>query len=634
MSESIEQTQKLLASAKAATEQARLDLADTERRLADIEGIHIEVETPFVKTKEILEKIGANASKIDEQKEKMGELVKKVALVKQGIEDIASLENELEQYLAEIYRLDQKGNFAAALAKNDEMLALSNSYDFGEPLGIQRIIFEAAPWTKVGILTHQAETNVANGLRPFEEGKFQEYLDLISALPLGIHQQEHIDGYHDVVTGFRVMDRVVDQKEKGHSLENLSLSLDLLQELKEKEEGLSPKTLGRIRHLYLLTLDQYNYLAVDAFDARRDYEGAKALFALRENFLNEELIHRDFKEAVDEHDFHLRFLRAEALRSEDEEFGKMSDALVASIGSSEGLEEETLALFLALPGLGETKGAILLDAVSRLGFEPTIQLLSDALSLGMEVGMQEKVLSLVLSKKEKDIHLEEFANSLLNCRDLLDESLKNRFIPLLNDLLRSPRAHKICVKSASKALHALYGEDDESFRAPRGKPFQAKPVRPWDVVAKGLYFGLGICLPIALLALSLPVLYFLLKEQPLCPYFLLGPLFVMLLIGHFAIVARHGRDERGSAVYRRILTIDALWKAGLSLAYFALPQTLPFIQPFGYTLIIFGAVEGLWALFFYKDKKKGISIPTFVLLLLCEGASLAFLILGLMNGTL
>ena len=58
------------------------------------------------------------------------------------------------------------------------------------------------------------------------------------------------------------------------------------------------------------------------------------------------------------------------------------------------------------------------------------------------------------------------------------------------------------------------------------------------------------------------------------------------------------------------------------------------MAPVGIGLFIASAIEGLWGFFLYKDKKKAISVPIYVVLLLVELASLVFLILGLMNGTL
>lgn len=634
MPESIEQTQELLLEAKRKTAEARKELEAVEAQVQEIDSIHLNVDVDFPKTSETLAQIEGNVSRIAEFKEAVAKILPSIDGVKKGIEEINLLERKFEAYLKEIFFLDGHKRYEDGLVRVDELEELAKSVDFGDQLNVQKTVLELSAWERCCLYAHLGEHNVRQGERPMSDEQLDLFAAKVEELPIGIHKAEQIDIFRDKILGFRCVIRAKDSLANGRSFDSLNASIALIQDALKHRDNLSQFTAERLNYLVSVTIDEYNYLCVDAFDVRRVYEDAEALFNLRGYFELEKIVHVDYREATDSHDFKLRFLKAEALRMDDEAFSIAVYAYADSIRSQDEFEFEVLTQYLALPGLTTEKVGYLIAAINRMSFELMVLLLGAALSLGIEPERQKAVLDNIYAKKEKRLNLDNSAKALQNCVNLLDPELRNGFISLEKSLLRSPRAHKICVKSANPDIHVLYGEDKENFRRPLGKAFGKNEVKPWDYTLKALYFGFALVLPLILCGALFGFFMAMFSNTKYGPYLMAVPFVLALLDLHFFICVRFGRDERGSAIYRRMLGLDALIKAVLCLLYFILPSTFAFLAPVGIGLFIASAIEGLWGFFLYKDKKKAVCVPIYVVLLLVELAGLVFLILGLMNGTL
>lgn len=456
----------------------------------------------------------------------------------------------------------------------------------------------------------------------------------VEELPLEIHPEDQKKRYLERIHSYRLICKAKWAVASGNSYEVLTSCLDLVKETKEKERGLSDLTKNRLAYLLGVCCDIFNYLSTDAFDVRRNYPDAERLFLLRDAFEPSTIVHSAYRESEDVKEFHIRFLLAEARLMDDEAFSIAACAYADSVRKHDEFEMDLLLAMLTMDGLTDSKKDALIAALNRLSFELEIYVLGTALQKGIDVGTQDKILHGILRHKKRELHLEFSAKPLLNCKKLLDESLQKIFGELLSDILRSPRAHKVCVKSNSVELHALYGETEETMRRPWGKPMESDLVKAWSASTKFCYIFFGLIFTLGIMATAFSVLLGMFTYNPILSYLVLAPMMVSLVILHFAICHRFGRDERGSAVFRRVLAIDALLKSVASVLYFAMPQMFAVLAPVRYTLIIFAAIEGLWALFIYKDKKRAPAIIAFVPLLLCEVASLVLLILALMNGTI
>ncbi len=632
MPDSVERTNELLLQAKKNTEEARTALAETERQYEQIDDIHLNTDVSLQKTHAVLDTINANVQRMAEQRQAMSRLIESIKNIQEGVRSIYNLEHRFEAFLKHISLLDETGNYDEALAKVDELEALSTANDFGEQLALQRVLSEITPWTRVSLIVHKGEAFIDANEAPMSNEELEAFANSVEELPIGIHPELAQEEMRDRIRGWRCVIRAKEEAASEPSLESLKTTLALLEAVRADEKSFSELTKARVTYLYNIAIDEYNILSAKAFDEGNDYEVVLEYFNLRGYFLASRVKHDAYRESEDEADFKLRFHKAMLLRLSPEEFDAACKGYAANISDEESFEFILLAELLVMADLPEEKLNLLYQIYHELPFQTAILLTAGALQRGCPEERKAHLVEDLLARKHKELDLEKCAKALLVCKENFTDSLQKRFEILLKDLLRSPHAHKVCVKSPLPEVHALYGETPETMRAPIGKPLGKPLIKAWDFLLKGLYQWMGIIVPLILCAAAGVAIFFIVPGEDLRQYILTAPLVVGLVIAHFAICARFGRDERGSAVYRRCLGITALIFAAASLVYFALPTFVPFLQPYAYALILYGAVLGFWGLFFYKDKVKKVSIPIYVAWYLCEVASLVFLILMLMKG--
>ncbi len=634
MAESIDKNQELLLQAKKETAQAAKELDEVLAAKRRVDEIALETEVAFPKTDVVLDEIKGNLQKMDEKRKELSRLIDDAKTVRETSARIDILGKRLERIVKNIFLLDSQRRYDEALKWCDALETVAKDDDFGNQLAVQRNALEIAAWNRACIYVHLAEDNIRDGQAPMSEERLDAFEASVNELPTNIHPEEQKRRYLDRVIGYRLVNKARWALQEGNSYEVLSACLDYAKEVRESDRSHSELTRSRLAYLMGVCCDIFNYLSVDAFDSRRNYPDAERLFFLRDNFEPVSIVHDAYRESVDVKEFHIRFLDSEALLMDDEAFAIASAAYADSVRDPDEFELEVLMSFLTLNFLSDSKKEALVRAFNRLSFELEIYALGMTLPKGVEVELQDKILNGICGHKKRVLHLELCAKPLLNCKRELDESLQNRFESLLKDILRSPRAHKVCNKSSNPDVHALYGEEGEDLRRPWGKPMASDEVKAWGSGAKACYVIFGLILTNALSAAAFGVIFALMGSDRLAPWILIAPFVVCILIFHLAVCARFGRDERGSAMFRRMLALDGLIKSAISVVYFAIPETLSMFSPVGYTMIVVAGLEGLWAFFLYKDRNRVAAVLTLVPLLLCEIASLVFLILALMNGKL
>ena len=635
MADSVQRINELLEQAKKDREAAAKELAETQAKIDLIDSIKIEPDFSLSKTTSKLELAKENYAKMKEFKAKAQALAGAPDILIQAIGDI----NELRKYSIEALRLiadlDKKQKFVEALAKNDELeqkaLACHDEVD----LIIRKHVIEITAWTRCALLNHWADCNIAEGKYSLTPENYEKYANAIENLPLGFHTQESLDAHKDKLLGFRCHDRGLTTLNSPRSLEDLKALLALLDEANQTEKHL-PATTVRIAYLHGVACEEFNRLADQFFDLDRDYDKALELFQLRGYFEAEEIVHDDYRLAKDETDFRLRFLDKEALRMSDAEFSVAVYAYADSIQKEDELEFSILCRYALLNGISDDKVAFLIAAINRLSFQLGVIFLGTTLECGLVPERQKAILAnLVAHKnKEKVLDLEKSAKALLNCKTMLDEPLQGDFAKLLEDLLRSPHARKVVTKSARPEVHALIGEDLENFNRPWGRPIKDPGIRAWDYFDKAMFVLFAAVLPALLIAGAFAALYLLLQTNEYVGYFLLGPLVLELVHIHLLVVGRFGVDERGSAIYRRILGLVALGCAAFALVFFITPQSLMALKPFAFMTMVFAGVAGLWGIFAYKDKKKKATAFIYVPLMLCTIAAVIMMIVDMINGAL
>ncbi len=379
----------------------------------------------------------------------------------------------------------------------------------------------------------------------------------------------------------------------------------------------------------------YNTQVEKAFSLEQDYERALELFRFRSLFKKEELSLAPYRYAYDENEFRLYFTESEALGKDNNGFPPFIAELISKVKAPDVFEFQVLSHLLALPGITKDRFEIMLSAIKPLSFELKIQLLSSSLSLGLAPLRAQGLLRSIERTHPKTLDLEALAKPLLFIKEHLNDALLARFLPLLDDILRSPKAHKVIVKSNSLALHALAGESQEIPRLAIGKAMKNSRVRAWGNGKYLCYLIFGICLPILLFALASVFIYLFpdISANSASLYGLI-PLFAIYVWVLSILYNWIGFDERGSAVMRKALLGDALWKAVLALLYFVSPSLYPALDRVRYTLLGFALIESFLTFFLLKAKTKK-ALGDYLLFganFVISVTALIYMILDMMNG--
>ena len=631
MPDSIEQITELLLEAKKNRAAAEEELAQTEAKYGEINAIQLSAEDALAKTSESLNKTKENLEAMREYRQKAEKLSAATNVLVEGMTSLDQFRQMTVLSLRKINALVELKEYDEAFKTNDELEAKAIEFEKDIDLVVRGHVLEITAWNRCGLYNHIAEVNVANGVHALSAEDLEKYTAAVEALPLGFHTEEAKKAQQDKLFGFRCYDRGLTALESPRTLEDLKALLALLDEAAQTEEHLLP-TRERIAYLHGVACEEYNTLAGQFFDIDRNYEKSLELFQVRGYFEAEEITHDDFRLATDETDFRLRFLDKEALKMDESEFSVAVYAYADSIQKDDELEFEILRRYALLNGLSDEKLSFLVAAVNRLNFEGQILFLGSVLERGLIKERHAAFFHNIEKVKKKNLDLEKCAKALFNCKTLLEESLRKPFEYLLDDLLRSPHARKVVTKSARPEMHALRGEDPNAFKRPLGKIIKKTGVNSWDFFAKMVYVTFALVLPAAILVSATIIMCTAMRGEPFITYYLLAPLGLGLVLGHIHIVLRFGVDERGSAIYRRILGLLCLASAIFALCFYSMPQYMGAVKPFALTALIFGGVGGLWGFFAYKDKKKLLTGLIYVPLMLCVIAAIIMMVVAMING--
>lgn len=603
-------------------------VSEADELRMEVASIRLDVTPSLPLTEVSLQSARDNIDVMREAKKQMQAVSPDIEPTITLLGEAKDLELKMEFCLEAIHRYDASGRYAMALAQCDYLEALACTLLSEEPLHFQKMALEIAAWTRCSLFVHKGEANIRNGAPALTEEEFETLARMVEELPLGLHGEHQKKIMLDRVYGFRLYAKARRHVNEEDSFEAVHSSFELIRDYKQRDEEPSTLTKRRARYLYILALNEYNRLCINTFDVAREYKDAVALFRLRDNVLLNEVEHPVYHDSKDEEDFHIRFLIREGTLMEDDAFAMTADAYAHTENAD--IETKVLARLHALPDLSETKSEALRAAIAKLPFERLITVLSIGLDHAMNLERQQFVWNLIDGCNHREIDLCKYGEILLNCKQKIDKTLQKPFQLLLNDLMRSPRARKIRTKSELPCLYALTG-DAEDYKEPLGKPMPRTVARPWDFALKGMYVALAIIFPIVLLAVAEVSIYLGLIDSILVQYYLLAAPILALFFIMCAIIARFGRDERGSAVARRLILLVCIVAAGVSALFWALAPNsfatrlcLPFAG--------FALAGGLMDILVFKDRSKGFSIALLILWLLGIGASIAMSILAMYQG--
>lgn len=381
--------------------------------------------------------------------------------------------------------------------------------------------------------------------------------------------------------------------------------------------------------------EYYNQMGVASFKKSGNLNEALTLFNLRDLFPKDQITFVPFRYAYDEKELKLYYYESEALESNPEQFRGAIFKFVSETQSPDDFYFLVLAHLLALPGLGKERFETIIEEMKLMKFEMKIELLAASMGLGMPPARVRDMLKDLERTHPKKGNLEAMAKSLLFIKKHLNEALLLRFDPMLENLLRSPHAHKVAVKSADPSLRALFGETAQGIRLPLGAKMKNTSVSSWGKTRWLCYLIFGVSLPVVLCLFSGVFIYLYSGfDANQASFWLLLP-FSGLLIFYFSTVsAWMGRDERGGTLSRSILLGDSLWKSALASLYFILPSYFGALDRVRYALVIGALGEALLSFFYFKHSKKSALLDyilfglSFCLLILAT----VFMVLDMMRG--
>ncbi len=633
--DSLLKAQRLLDEAKEETSRREKILSDTKVRLAKLEDVHIAPNLEFEKTHKTLERIGSNLEKMIDKKKEVIELTRKAKVVQKGIEDIFLFTKRIEELLKQIKALDEEGRYEEAFALTEQLNDPVASYDYGTPLLVQEEVAQILPWTRARLTWHQGEARAEEGLSPLSVEEARAYMEDAANLPIGVEDFSAKERVLDEARGFLFLALANQEEQIEHTRETFFAALEHDHFARECAAYSSDRTNRRAEIFKAILTDEYNELALRFFDEERDYDKALELFHVRGYFAPASLTFPPYRFSYDDEEFRICFLESEALKITPAEFEQAAKQTASEIKSTNDFSFRLLSHYLALQGIDEYKSKAVMDATMGLSYQWKITLLSKAMQLSMPEDRVSRYLELLANSKERYGVLDEMSDDLLYLREHIKGYDVPVFSGLLKELIRSPKAHRIAIKSRVGATHALFGEDRENFPPAQGALVKDGTVKAWSLLRRAIFYVLGMIFPLAVVIFSISVLFSAsLVPNDICALTITAPLLFFAVWWWNLIRMYYGRDEKGSALNRRIMFGSALLKGGIALFFFIAPTLVPQLGRLGYGFLIAGIAQGAFAFFALKPLKgkRVFDNLLFLALLIVEGVGLAFVILDMMNG--
>lgn len=627
----------LLKEAKEESAKREKILASTNAKLDKLDEVSISPDLSFPKTREVLSLIGEELTLMKDKANEAKELTRKAKVVRKGLEDLRSYGKRCEKTIEEIYSLDQEGQFDLALEKCDSLLEPVIDYDYGMPLSLQEGAKGIHAWLKARLIWHKGESKIEEGLPPMELEEAIAYKKSIENLPIGVEDYQEKERAIDQANGFLFLSLAAREENIEHDRETFLSAMEYESFARECSPNSSDRTRRRAQIFKAILTDEYNELSYSFFNDERDYQKSLELFRLRGYFDPNTLTFAPYRFAYDEEEFRIYFLESEALKITPAEFEETFRLTSLEAKEPGDFCYRLLSHYLALQGLDDWKVGAMRDQLKTLPFQWQIGLFSKAMQLSMPRERNLMCLDCISQCEDKKGKLDEMSVDLLYLREHLDGEDGVYFSSILSEILRSPHAHKIAVKSRIGATHALFGEDRENFPASIGAPTKNPYVKSWSILRFALFVVLGTILPLSLCAFAIGLLY---SASPisndLSAFLCLIPLAGAAFVWWNLVRMHFGLDERASALNRRLMIAAAITQGLLAMLYFLFPSPFYPLARLGYGLLIIGIIEGLFAYFSLKPikGKKAVDNLLLLALLAIEGVGLAYMILDMMNGAI
>ena len=607
------------------------DLAELDSAIAQVSAIKSVVSIQLEKTEQRLLAIHENLNVLDAQKRKMLSFVQPLKNIAKGKEDIAYYAAFLQEVLIYVEGLDRQKKYQDALIALDALNSKFLPLDYGIALKSQKLIREILEHEKACIYSHMGESNIRNEFPPLSDEEMDAYRQIAQNLGTQIDGEAGRYYHMDKLVGFGYANASCRFRGNIRGKDDFLAALAVDGDLSKPGLELSDITQVRRNEFLVILYGAYNDLAKMAFEGD-DYEEALFYFEHRD-YIPEDCIAMDAFKLPNETEFHYAYGIDKAEKKSIDEFYDYAKAQDDALFLHDEYVVGLVARLLADENLPESYFELLAAELKKTDFETMVIVFGEAIKHNLPEERQFSLVNLLVHTKKKRGDFEKMGEALYTLSQELAPSQQKAFKGLKKDLLRSPHAHRVALKSGEEELHYLYGETPETIRLPLGKREKKPLIKSWDFMVMALYIGLAIILPLAVGGAA-PFLIQLANISPMVNRlsWIAMPV-VCIFVALLAIHRRFGFDERGSDVWGKVFGITGILVAGLSFAFFFMPKQLTFVAPYCYGVLGLGAMC-LLATLLLKQKKNVyrtlMTIPTVLLLI----ASIVFLVIDLMNGIL
>ena len=606
-------------------------LVASEKESLVLDSINAKVEPSLPKSEQALSLCSSIYSSLIENKV---ELAKLKEIIKTNEDHFILLDDfiaELPSSLNEIYFFAKNNNYLKAYAKLDSIKEKFAKLDYFSSYAFFDYVLESLDYVDIFLTQSKLKNFIDIGEEVSLEDASNYHL-LASMLKTKFHSLELKNEYLDESLIYLVKNKVSEENNSIHSSSTLIAFVSFLDNV-DKELPLCSTDLAKEKEIgRKVALNEYNELSKLYFDDEPNLECSLILFSLRGRFSKDEISSAHFLENKNEEEFKMDFISSTALRKDASSYN--DQVLVLSKKAMDGDDESfnLLARFLCMRLIDSTKFDITLKAIKDFNFKMLLLFFSKCVELGLDEEKQVLLFNVLDKTKQnkRKGNLEEMAIPLYYLSFHIAPSLKNRFICLKKDLLRSPKAHKIKNKTHVNELRYLY-EEDPNLNKAIGKKAKDLNIKSWDCFNIVTYYFLMAFIPAILSAVSLLLFYFFEIEKAGTSFIYAIPLSFYPVFFGFIGLNYFGRDEKGSSWFRRILGLDAIIKLIVCTIYFIIPTYLPSLSLWSMPLLVSGAFSYAYSLLLFKEHKKWASYAILISFLILLILSLVFIVIDQMQ---
>lgn len=568
----------------------------------------------------------------------------KIAKAKEDHAEVVELQKQIANFtiltrrqMQGASRLAEQGYFDKAFDTLSSMDDRAEAIDDERLSAIKREAIEQIAYQKAKLCLLKARKNKQEGLPPLSYDEASRQLSLVYSLTTVDHtESSKQDLLNESILNAAILD-CDEETNRIHDETTLRAAIERRDYLCSLCPGLHGKAKDQIEIFSRIIQNEFNELSTLYFDEEPNIDKAVAVYSCRAGVCIDEISHEAYRECEDEKSFRTAFLCQMALRKDSSSY--KDTAIVLANKADEGDEDslDLLAHFISLPLIDSTKFDLTLKAIRPLCFQKKIDFLAKAVGLGLDEEKQSLLFRLILKTRngQRKLDLEASAANLVYLDFHLSSRLKDDFNSLKEDLLRSPRAHKIVTKTRVADLRVFAGENPAALKQPLGKKLKRTTAKSFDLLKAVFYWFFIIGLPTFACALAYALFYLNDVHKSLGSAVYAVPFGILIILLEIIGLQYFGRDERGSAWFRRVIGLTGIGMLACSCVCFGLPvASYPLVELFRLPLLIVGAFAYLSSAVVFKESNRVWRYILLGLFVLCLAVAVALLVYVMMDGAM